>query len=526
MVAIRTFVAAYEGTSAYRGAMLAPERAQARAAALAGLIAGGVFFLVGWAVAALVHPPAAPHAALGSAVVDLTPTWLKDFAISTFGTADRIALAVCLAAVSATLAAGIGLLAARRFALGAAAVGLLAAVCALAGATRADSTGWGVLPSLLGAVAGIGTLRLLLRRATPQTAGLGRRGFLTAVGGIAAGSAVMAGAGSFFSRARSNTETVRAEVALPEPTDPAEPIPAGAQVEVAEMPAFVTPNQDFYRIDTAFVVPQVDPRSWQLRVHGLVEREVVLPFEELLDSALVEAHVTLTCVSNTVGGGLVGNATWLGLPVRDVLARAGVQSEADMVLSRSADGFTASTPLEALTDERQALLAVAMNGEPLPVEHGFPVRLVVPGLYGYVSATKWVTGLKVTRFAADEAYWTTRGWDAQGPIKTACRIDVPRSGAKPPAGSVTVAGTAWAQHRGIERVQVQLDDGPWLDADLAATPGVDTWRQWSLTLSEVPAGRHAVRCRAWDPSGVQTSATAPPVPNGASGYHVISLDVR
>ena len=506
--------------------MPAPKRARARTAAVAGLIAGGVYFLVGWAVAALVDPPAAPHAALGAGIVDLTPAWLKDFAIATFGTWDKVALAVCLIAVSAGLAAATGVLAARRFSAGVAAVGLLAAVCAVAGLTRADSTGWAVLPSLLGAAAGLGTLHLLLRRATAGGQGLDRRGFLTAVGGITAGSVVVAVAGGLLSRARSNTEAVRAQVPVPEPTDPADPIPAGAQLEVAGMPPFVTPNGDFYRIDTAFVLPQVDPQDWQLRVHGLVDQEVVLSFADLLDSALVEAHVTLTCVSNTVGGGLAGNATWIGLPVRDVLARARVQAGADMVLSRSADGFTASTPLEVLTDDRDALLAVAMNGQPLPVEHGFPVRMVVPGLYGYVSATKWVTELKVTRFADDQAYWTTRGWDTHGPIKTACRIDVPRSGSEPPAGPVVVAGTAWAQHRGIERVQVQLDDGPWVDADLAAVPGVDTWRQWSLTLGEVPAGRHAVRARAWDPTGVQTATTAPPAPNGSSGYHVISLDVH
>lgn len=505
--------------------MPALDRAARAPAVVTGVLAGGVFFLVGWAVAALIDPPAAPHAALGAGVVDLTPAWLKDFAISTFGTADKVVLAVCLAAVSAVLAAGIGVLAARRFAYGVLAVGLLAAVCALAGATRADSTGFAVLPSLLGAVAGIAALRLLLTRAEGGRGSFDRRRFLAAVGGLTAGSAVIAVAGGLVSRSRGNTEEARAQVPVPDPAEPADPVPDAAQVELEGMPPFVTANGDFYRIDTAFVVPQVDPEQWQLQVHGLVDRDVVLTFDELLDSGLVEAHVTLTCVSNTVGGGLAGNATWIGLPVRDVLARAGVQEGADMVLSRSADGFTASTPLEVLTDDRDALLAVAMNGQPLPVEHGFPVRMVVPGLYGYVSATKWVTELKVTRFADDEAYWTTRGWDAHGPIKTACRIDVPTSGATPPAGPVTVAGTAWAQHRGVDRVQVQLDDGPWFDADLAATPGVDTWRQWSLTLDDVPAGRHAVRCRAWDPTGVQTAQTAPPAPNGSSGYHVISLDV-
>lgn len=488
-----------------------------------GLAAGAVFFLLGWACAALVDPPAAPHAALGATVVDLTPAWLKDFAIATFGTADKVALAVCLVLVCAALAAATGLLAARHPTAASAGVCLLAALCAAAAATRPDTGSLAVLPSLVGAAGGLGTLHLLLARAAEDAIGGDRRRFLATVGGITAGSALVAAAGGLLTRARSGTEAEREQVPVPEPAETAAPIPADAQVELPGMPPFVTPNDSFYRVDTAFIVPQVAPQDWRLRVHGLVDREVTLSFEELTDAALVEAHITLTCVSNTVGGDLAGNATWIGLPVREVLARAGVHPSADMVLSRSVDGFTASTPLPALTDERNALLAVAMNGEPLPLEHGFPVRMVVPGLYGYVSATKWVTELEVTTFSDATAYWTERGWDAHGPIKTACRIDVPRSGSELPAGTVAIGGTAWAQHRGVDRVQVQVDDGPWQDAELAATPGLDTWRQWSFTWTGATAGRHAVRCRAWDPTGVQTDQSAPPAPNGASGYHVISL---
>uniref|UniRef100_UPI0013E97431 molybdopterin-dependent oxidoreductase n=1 Tax=Cellulomonas endophytica TaxID=2494735 RepID=UPI0013E97431 len=286
----------------------------------------------------------------------------------------------------------------------------------------------------------------------------------------------------------------------------------------------VTPNDAFYRIDTAFVVPTIDPSGWSLRVHGLVEREVVLTWEDLLGESLVEAWVTLACVSNEVGGDLVGNARWLGLPVRGLLARAGMREGADMVLSTSSDGFTASTPLEALTDDRDALLAVGMNGEPLPYEHGFPARLVVPGLYGYVSATKWVVDLEVTRFADRTAYWTDRGWSERGPVKTASRIEVPRAGAEVPAGTVAVGGTAWAQHRGVTGVEVQVDDGPWQPAVLAGEISVDTWRQWSFRWEATP-GQHVLRVRASDPDGPQTGDVARVVPDGATGWHTVVVRV-
>ncbi|SEE04729.1 molybdopterin-dependent oxidoreductase [Ruania alba] len=503
--------------------------------ALVGLLAGALFFAVGWLLAVLLDPPAAPHAALGATVVDLTPPWLKDFAVETFGTNDKVALFVVMGIVSSGLAALAGLLAGRRRGLGVGAVLALAALCALAAAGRPDTGTYAIVPAVVAAAAGIGALELLLRRARPSDApagsGTDRRRFVGAAVGIGAGAAIAAGVGSIVARTRTSVESARADLALPEPTETASSAAdeldlTGTQVELDGMPEYVTPNDNFYRIDTALSVPQIDPSEWQLRVHGLVDQEITLSYDELADAALTEAMVTLTCVSNPIGGSLAGNATWLGLPIRDILARAGVQDSADMVLSRSADGWTAGTPLEALTDDRDSLLAIGMNGEPLPVEHGFPVRMVVPGLYGYVSATKWVTELKVTRFADDEAYWTPRGWSERGPVKTASRVDVPQSGATVAAGEVRLGGTAWAQHRGITRVQVQIDDGQWQDAELASTVSTDTWRQWSFTWADASPGRHAVRCRAWDDEDVQTAETAAPAPNGASGYHVISLEVE
>jgi DMSO/TMAO reductase YedYZ molybdopterin-dependent catalytic subunit len=329
--------------------------------------------------------------------------------------------------------------------------------------------------------------------------------------------------GRTLATGRRAVDAVREAIRLPVAVRPVA-TPAAVDVGVAGVEPWVTPATDFYRIDTALSVPRVDPEGWSLRVHGLVEREVTLTFDELLASDLVEAWVTLACVSNPVGGDLVGNARWLGLPVRTLLERAGPLPDADMVLSTSIDGFTASTPIEALTDDRDALLAVAMNGEPLPVQHGFPVRLVVPGLYGYVSATKWVVDLEVTRFADAEAYWTVRGWSKRGPVKTQSRIEVPRTGASVAAGRVVVAGTAWAQHRGVEGVEVRVDDSPWRPATLAADGGIDSWRQWSFPW-DAAAGEHVLQVRASDPDGPQTDDEAPVAPDGATGHHTVRVTV-
>jgi sulfite oxidase len=308
------------------------------------------------------------------------------------------------------------------------------------------------------------------------------------------------------------------------------PVPAGSQVALAGMPAFVTPNAEFYRVDTNLAVPRVDAATWTLRLHGMVESDLRLDYDELLRSGLVERWVTLTCVSNEVGGRLAGNARWLGLPLTRLLERAGLRPGADMLLSTSVDGYTCSTPLSALTDGRDALLAVGMNGRPLPAEHGFPARMVVPGLYGYVSATKWVTDLEVTRFDRAEAYWTRRGWAEQAPIKTFSRIDVPSSFAKVRAGTVAVGGTAWAQHRGIDAVQVRLDGGPWRATDLGAElrgPGgaADTWRQWRWDWDAAP-GNHTLQVRAVDATGAaQTDTRRPPKPDGATGWHSVTVQV-
>jgi DMSO/TMAO reductase YedYZ molybdopterin-dependent catalytic subunit len=288
----------------------------------------------------------------------------------------------------------------------------------------------------------------------------------------------------------------------------------------------ITPNADFYRIDTALSVPRIDPTTWRLKITGMVENEVEIDFAELLALPLEESTTTLACVSNYVGGDLIGNAVWLGYPIRELLKRAKPARNADMVLSTSQDGFTAGTPIEALTDGRNAILAVGMNGEPLPLEHGYPVRMVVPGLYGYVSATKWVVELKLTRFDQEQGYWTPRGWSELGPVKLSSRIDVPRAGTTVAAGSVVIAGVAWSQHVGVSAVAVQIDDGPWNEATLADAISVDTWRQWAYTWPDAPTGDHSVKIRATDAQGLgQTSVTADVAPDGATGLHEVTISV-
>ncbi|WP_336711380.1 molybdopterin-dependent oxidoreductase [Arthrobacter sp. USHLN218] len=525
--------------------------------ALAGLVSAAVLFAVAELAAAFFGPGSSPLVSVGAAFIDFTPPWLKDFAISVFGTADKTVLFISMALVTAALAALAGMLAVRRFAAGASLVAALAVVMGVCVATRAVNSILDLVPTALGTLAGLLTLSWLTGKAVEAGAGApeaeagagapeaeagavvaedgsaataearSRRSFLVAAGLTAAAAVVVGLAGRTFSAARNTARMARQALKLPAAKTPAKPLPAGTAAPVPGMPPYVTPNPDFYRIDTALVVPEIDPAGWSLRVHGLVEEEFTLSFDELLALDLEESYVTLTCVSNVVGGDLAGNAKWLGYPVRKLLERARPQAGADMVLSSSVDGFTASTPLAVLQDRRDALLAVGMNGEPLPLEHGYPVRMVVPGLYGYVSATKWVVDLEVTRFADKTAYWTTRGWSERGPIKTASRIDVPRAFDRVSAGTVAVGGTAWAQHRGISRVQVQFDGGGWQDADLAAVPSIDTWRQWSYRWEDAPAGRHEVRVRAYDTAGeLQTQDEAPPAPDGATGWHSITFTVE
>ena len=512
---------------------------QWRWSAVAGIAAGALTVGVAELTAAVaVRMGAAgtpsPVVALGEAFIDRTPPWLKDAAVSTFGTHDKSALLGGIALVVVVAAAVSGVLAAWRRVAGLLLVVALVAVAGLAVLSRPHAGPGTVLPTLVGAVCGLVALSRLVDRAValdrpPADAprSLDRRGFLTALVGSGA-VAVLAGAGSLVvARASRAVQAGRSALRLPTPTGARPTAAELASLDVPGITAMVTPPDLFYRIDTAISVPLVSPGDWHLRVHGMVENPLDLSFDDLLALPMIERMTTLTCVSNDVGGDLVGNQVWLGHPIRDLLARAKPLAGADMVLSTSADGWTAGTPLEALTDpDRDALLAVGMGGAPLPVEHGFPVRMVVPGLYGYVSATKWVVDLEVTRFDQAEGYWTPRGWSARGPVKTESRIDVPRAGRTVRAGRVTVAGVAWAQHRGVQRVEVRVDQGPWQTATLAGGGTRDTWKQWTYAW-DATRGDHTLQVRATDATGaVQTGEQTTPAPDGATGWHTVSVTVR
>ena len=362
------------------------------------------------------------------------------------------------------------------------------------------------------------------RREQPVGADTGRRQFLVA-GSVAVLAAGASGLVGRMLAERTNVTQARAAVRLPPPIQRAAALPNGADLHIPGLSPFVTPTGSFYRVDTALVLPEVPPSSWQLRIHGMVAHEMTLSFNELLRLPLVEDWITLCCVSNPVGGPYIGNARWLGASLGRLLRAAGIRAGADQLLCTSVDGFTSGTPVQTVMDGRDALLAVAMNGAPLPVAHGFPARMVVPGLYGYVSATKWVTDIKVTTFTGESAYWVQRGWSQRAPIKTESRIDLPNGSATVRAGRTPVAGVAWAQHKGIDAVEVRVDGGAWNQARLAAVPGIDTWRQWVWEWDATP-GKHVIQARATDATGyTQTAALAPPEPNGATGYPTINVSV-
>jgi DMSO/TMAO reductase YedYZ molybdopterin-dependent catalytic subunit len=344
-----------------------------------------------------------------------------------------------------------------------------------------------------------------------------RRRFLLTSGAAAAAAAFGTVAGRNLTDEH-NVAAARNAIRFPPPAVPAPLLPAGSNLNIPGISSFITPDAGFYRVDTALLVPQVDPATWRLRIHGMVQREVTVTFADLLRRPLIETYVTLTCVSNPVGGPYVGNAKWLGASLADLIRQARPLAGANQLLCTSVDGFTSGTPLEVVLDGREALLAIAMNGTALPVVHGFPARMVVPGLYGYVSATKWVTDIEVTTFASAYAYWAQRGWSQQAPIKTESRIDVPVGGAALTAGQIAVAGVAWAQHKGIAAVEVRVNGGPWHEARLAAVPDIDTWRQWVWEWPASP-GNYLLEARATDATGyTQTAAQAQPPPNGATGY--------
>ncbi|MCJ1704404.1 molybdopterin-dependent oxidoreductase [Rathayibacter sp. VKM Ac-2926] len=510
---------------------MAPRRV-ALFAILTGLVSAAVTLAAAELVAVFTGAGGSPLVAVGGFVIDIVPPGVKDTVIALFGTGDKLVLLVSLGIAVALLAIAAGLLEYRKAPLGVLVLAAVAGLGALAAVSREGASGIDAAPSVVGMVAGAMVLRAASARLRawdeePAQGSTDRRSFLRLVG-IAGAAAVVAGVGArVVTAAASAVTAVREAVVLPTPAATAAPIPATGVLDSIEgISSYVTSNDDFYRIDTALSVPSVDPADWSLKITGMVEEEITLTWDELLALPLEEHLVTLSCVSNEVGGDLIGTALWLGYPIRELLARARPTAGADMVLSRSIDGFTASSPLEVLTDEgRASLLAVGMNGQPLPVEHGFPVRMVVPGLYGYVSATKWVTELKVTTFEDDVAYWSTRGWTERGPIKVESRIDVPRQGQAVPAGTVAVAGVAWAPHTGISKVEVQIDGGAWQSARLAEAVTADTWIQWVYEWDAI-AGDHVVLVRATDSEGlVQTQDEAPPAPDGATGWHMRTVTV-
>ncbi|WP_432033325.1 sulfite oxidase [Streptomyces antibioticus] len=522
--------------------------------ALSGLLAGCTALAVAEPVAAAVRPQSSPVIAVGGASIDATPAAVKDWAIRHFGTNDKLVLQLGILVVLAVLALALGALAVRFRRIGAAGVLLFGTAGAAAAVSRPDSSSLtDALPSAVGAVAGALLLYVLVGRLTevrrpaasasgsaseetgdapPASAGWDRRGFALAAASAAAASAAAGMVGRSLNASRGQDAIAsRKGLVLPSPGRPAQPVPRTAGLRVPGISSFVTPNADFYRVDTALVVPKVDADSWRLRIHGKgVQRPGTYSFDDLLRRELIERDITLTCVSNEVGGPYAGNARWIGVRLADLLAECGIKppsrgGPADQLVSRSVDGMTIGSPVEDLMDGRDAMLALGMNGEPLPFEHGFPVRMVVPGLYGFVSACKWIEDIELTTFASYDPYWVKRGWARRAPVKTASRIDTPRPFARPRAGTVMVAGVAWAQHRGIDKVEVRIDDGPWREADLAAEDTRDTWRQWSLPWRAAKGG-HTLTVRATDRTGaVQTDRRTRTIPDGADGRHSVVVTV-
>jgi len=505
-----------------------------RAIAVA-LVSLGAALGVGHVVAGIVGPPASPYVAVGNWVRDLSPHPVTEWAKQTFGTADKLVLFTGVTIVILALTAVAGLLSRTRSWPGvtiAAAQGVLGFFAVL---TRPDLGQLGIVAPAASMVVGLVTFTWLHAKAFAWTAadalpsrdrhGTERRAFLRASAGTVIGAGLLGGTGALLA-GRVDVEKSRAAVGRLRPASPAPALPANADFARDGSARFITSNRDFYRIDTALTLPRVSAEEWRLSIHGLVDKPVELTFSDIRDRRLIERPVTLSCVSNEVGGGLISNANFIGVPLRDLLLEAGVKSGADQLFSTSIDGFTAGTPVEALLDEKRgALLAIGMNGEPLPQEHGFPARMVVPGLYGYVSATKWVVDMELTTFADKQGYWIPRGWSAKGPIKTQSRIDNPRDGTNLKSGKNVLAGTAWAQTIGVKEVEVRVDDGEWQPADLAAEVDLNTWRMWRLELALRP-GEHRLQVRATDASGyTQTDAQAPPAPDGATGWHTVSVTV-
>lgn len=498
-------------------------------AALAGTVAGAAALAISELLAGLVAGAPSLVVEVGAFVIGLQPPGAKQLVVDIFGTNDKLALNVLVALIAVGLAAVLGILARRRQGLarlGYAAIGLAVFLVSLP-----DPLVDPLLALLTCSVAvgvAIFTLQRLLAIATPAAARAempdwSRRRFLGTSLGVGA-AAIGGGVVGRLLLDRQRLEAPPGALSLPPVAAPT--LQSSASLQVPGVTPIVMPNDRFYRIDTQLLTPRLDARTWKLRIHGLVDREVTLSYADLLAMPMQQQYVTIACVSNEVGGDLVGNALWGGVRLQRILDLAGVRQGASQIVGRAFDGWTCGFPTLWLTDEgKEALLAVRMNGAPLPAAHGFPARLIVPGLYGYVSATKWITEIEVTTLEAFDAYWVPLGWAKYGPIKTQSRIDTPRRGAQLPIGRVAVAGVAWAPERGIAAVEVQVDGGPWTPARLSTPISRATWVQW-LYLWQAAAGSHVLRVRATDGTGVvQTAAVQPPAPSGATGYHTISVSV-
>ena len=494
-----------------------------------GLLATVVGLAAAHLVAALTVPAASPVLAVGSTVIDLTPTPMKEWAIRQFGTADKAILVGSVLVVVLLLAALAGVIAARRPTPGLLLVVGLAAVAGLLAALRPSAGPLDILPALVAAVVGATSLWWLLRvddqasaGPVPGVGGPTRRGVVLAAGGLAAAAVAMGALGRWVSSYRLGGT----DVDLPAATDPAPAFPRGLEEKYADITPLRTPTDEFYRVDTRLTLPAVDVDSWTLTIDGDVDQEVTLTFADLAAMDTVERDITLTCVSNEVGGPYVGGARWLGVPLKDVLAKAGIDStKADQILSTDVDGMTISTPLKVALDGRDALIAIGMNGGSLPRANGFPARMVVPGLYGFVSACKWITKITLTTYDDEQAYWTERDWAVDAPIKLSSRIDTPKGLSTTDAGPVVIGGIAWSQNVGIDKVEVRIDGGAWQEAKLGPAVTDDYWRQWYLEWDAKP-GQHFLASRATNKDGdVQTAVRMAPFPEGSSGLQEIAVTI-
>lgn len=509
-----------------------PSRLSALVAGLVGLLSMVAGLATGHLVGGFISPTASPFLAVGASAIDLTPLWLKDFAVRTFGSYDKVVLLSGMAVVIGLVGVVAGLISRRSRTPGLVLIVVLGVVASVAVLSRPTAGSFDVFAPLAALIVSAGVFTFLHRmaglsqpRAAGGEVGVPRRTLLAGSVAVAAGAGIAAAGGQLLV-GRSGLEASRKAIGRIVPTVPAPPIPPGADFAADGSPTFITRNPDFYRVDVNLTLPQLRTADWRLRIHGMVAREVTVNWSELISRPLIERPVTMTCVSNEVGGPYLSTANFTGVLLADILKEAGVARDADQAYTTSVDGWTCGTPTATLLDPaRQAMLVIGMNGEPLPIEHGFPVRLLVPGLYGFVSGTKWITDMELTTFDAKRAYWLERGWGQRAPIKTMSRIDSPGPFERV-SPTTPITGVAWAQTRGIEKVEVRLDHGQWLPAELSTEVNSDTWRMFRLRGRWQP-GAHVAEVRATDKTGyTQTADRAAPIPDGATGWHSVQFTVQ